>query len=32
LIDMADHGSSGKCFVCHNDTVTFSNCDQCHRK
>jgi c(7)-type cytochrome triheme protein len=31
LISAADHVGGAKCFACHNGTVAFSSCAQCHR-
>ena len=30
LISVADHSTDGKCFACHNGTIAFATCDQCH--
>lgn len=32
LITMDDHSKPKACFVCHNGTKAFAECDQCHRK
>ena len=32
LITMDDHYNNKACFVCHNGTKVFNDCDQCHRK
>jgi c(7)-type cytochrome triheme protein len=32
LITMANHGESVSCFVCHDGSKVFNDCDQCHRK
>ncbi|MFZ0423393.1 MAG: cytochrome c3 family protein [Xanthobacteraceae bacterium] len=30
LISVSDHSGDGKCFACHNGTIAFATCDQCH--
>lgn len=32
LITMDDHSKPKACFVCHNGTKAFAECDLCHRK
>jgi c(7)-type cytochrome triheme protein len=32
LITMDDHGKAVACFVCHNGTKVFNDCEKCHRK
>jgi c(7)-type cytochrome triheme protein len=32
LISMDDHSADKKCFVCHNGTKVFNECEKCHRK
>ena len=32
LITMDDHGNAVSCFVCHDGTKVFNDCELCHRK
>ena len=31
-ISITDHGSNRACFACHNGTIAFVACEQCHRR